>query len=339
MRLAAQVKGGYYPCHPDVVKLLAARIAYSDGAIVDPCAGEGEAVESLAQALGCPPEKVYLIELERERAEKCRQRLPAAHVLGPCSCFETRVTSGAFSVAWVNPPFDTNVHGGRAEAEFVKRATELLAPGGLIVLVIPAQYVGRLDDSEIPRLLLERYEQLGAMVFPKEHRPFNEVAIIGKKRRKAAVLEQCPDWLGAVKVAADIRECPFAWEAPALSGVPAHFEKAGLTEEELVEAVASSPLWNLTKAPPRKPVVRPPLPLSKGHVALLLASGQLDGVVHQPGEAPHVVRGTARKVACEPDVTTEVLESGAVKTVTTIKERIQLVIRAVGPDGNIRTFE
>jgi len=74
-------------------------------------------------------------------------------------------------------------------------------------------------------------------------------------------------------------------------------------------------------------------------IALLLASGQLDGTVSPPGEDPHVVRGTALKAPCQPVVTEEVLPDDSVKTTTVIRERIQLVVRAVSRDGVIRTFQ
>jgi hypothetical protein len=81
------------------------------------------------------------------------------------------------------------------------------------------------------------------------------------------------------------------------------------------------------------------LPLSRGHLALMLASGQLDGVVAPPDDEPHIVRGVALKVQCPADVTEEVQENGSVKTTTVIRERIQLVVRAVGRDGVIHTFQ
>ena len=42
-------------------------------------------------------------------------------------------------------------------------------------------------------------------------------------------------------------------------------------------------------------IPRPPLPLDRGHLGLILASGILDGVVESP-HGPHVVRGSSKKV-------------------------------------------
>lgn len=338
MRLAAQVVGGFYACAPEAVRLVAQRIKYQEGAILDPCAGEGEALATLAEGLGCGPERTYAIELERDRSQKLRERLVGAKVLGPCSCFDTRISSGTFSISFVNPPFDTNVKGGRAEIDFLARATDVLAPGGILVLIIP-EHVVEDHYQEVPRYLAERFEQLAILTFPEAHRPYQEVAVIGKKRRRPVPLTSGGDFWHSFVVRGDLEACELTWEAPVMSTLPKLFEKAGLTDEELLEAVEKSPLWKLTETPPVKLPARPPLPLSRGHIALLLASGQLDGVLEPPGEQPHVVRGTATKVANAPQVAEEVLESGRVRTITTLTERIQLVVRTVTPDGLIRTLQ
>lgn len=335
MRLAAQVKGGFYPASPVAVTMTGKLIKWKAGAILDPCCGECEALDTLAQTLGVPRDKVYAIELERDRRAASAARMPDAHVLEPCSFFDARVTSGSFSVVWCNPPFDDNVKGGRAEVDFLLRVTRLLAPGGVLCLVIPDHVADRWYQP-IPQHLLAWYERLAILTFPEEHRPFQEVVIIGVKRR------------GEVPVDAgtwdrDVLRCPLAdctatWETPDRDVSPKTFEKGGMTDADLAEALDASPLWKLTSTAEEAQKPRPPLPLSRGHLALLLASGQLDGVVEPPGEAPHVVRGTARKVPCPPTITTEELENGGEKTVTTIKERIELVVRTVTSDGQIRTL-
>ena len=75
---------------------------------------------------------------------------------------------------------------------------------------------------------------------------------------------------------------------------PGTFKKIAFTDEELIEAIENSPLAkHLTEVTPRE-IPRPPLPLDRGHLGLILASGILDGVVECP-HGPHVVRGSSRK--------------------------------------------
>ena len=92
----------------------------------------------------------------------------------------------------------------------------------------------------------------------------------------------------------------------------------------------------LTALPERK-LPTPPLALSVGHLALLLAAGHLDGLVSPPGEVPHVVRGVAKKVE---EVTEETVEETKTNKITTkvITEKIRLTVRAVWPDGVIHTL-
>lgn len=119
---------------------------------------------------------------------------------------------------------------------------------------------------------------------------------------------------------------------------PSRFEKIEPTEAELQRMLTGSPLRSYLKAPANMSVPSPPLPLGIGHVALLLASGHLDGVVHPDGKLPHVVRGTSRKHSFISDVTDTENDDGSTTTRTTISERIDLVIRTVDCTGRIRTF-
>src|SRR5262245_33156201 len=106
MRLAAQIRGGFYGCAPEMVEMVGRLITYKDGAILDPCAGEGEALDILARTLGAPRDKVYAIELERDRCAATKARLEGAHVMDACSFFDARVSAGSFALAWTNAPFD-----------------------------------------------------------------------------------------------------------------------------------------------------------------------------------------------------------------------------------------
>ena len=335
MRLMAMIIGGYYPAAPEAVRMVAQLIEYRGGAVFDPCCGEGEAVDTLAAALNAPRDQVYAIELERDRTATTKTRLEGAHVMDPCSFFDARVNSGSIAVLWLNPPFDQNVKGGRAEVDFLIKATSLLMPGGILCFVVPAHVVERFWQPACQHLL-RCYDQMAVLTFPEEHRPYDEVVVIGAKRRNSVPVD---DNLWDQVPKQPLATCRLKWQTPETDVVPKLFEKGGLTEEELSEALSVSPLWKVTQLPEVRKTARPPLPLAKGHIALLLASGQLDGTVCPPGEDPHVVRGTALKAECQPVVTQEVLDDNAVKTTTVIRERIQLVVRAVSRDGLIRTFQ
>lgn len=57
MRLAAQMRGGFYPAHEKAVADVATYLRPPEQgpfAILDPCAGEGAAIRQLSELLGCP---------------------------------------------------------------------------------------------------------------------------------------------------------------------------------------------------------------------------------------------------------------------------------------------
>jgi len=100
----------------------------------------------------------------------------------------------------------------------------------------------------------------------------------------------------------------------------------------------TSPLRNHLSSPLPLKLPSPPLPLGIGHVALLLASGHLNGIVEPEGMPGHVVRGTSRKRSFVSDVTETENTDGGITKRTTISEKIDLVIRIVDASGRIQTF-
>src|SRR5438105_5034932 len=95
MRLAAQLRGGYYPAPPQGVAHAATFLrppARGPFTLLDPCAGEGAALHQLGELVGCPQGMLFAIELDDGRAEKVRAALPDAHVLAPASFFGCRAS-------------------------------------------------------------------------------------------------------------------------------------------------------------------------------------------------------------------------------------------------------
>src|ERR1700733_11265646 len=109
MRLAAQMRGGYYPAAPEALAFAATFLrppVNQPFAILDPCAGKGAAIRQLGELLRCPPAATFAIELDDSRAETVRTILPNSQVLAPASLFGCRVSSNSFAFIWLNPPFD-----------------------------------------------------------------------------------------------------------------------------------------------------------------------------------------------------------------------------------------
>lgn len=130
---------GYFPCPTDAVALAASYLQAPHGpwSLMDPCAGEGDAIRTLAELLRCRPDRVHAIELDESRTDKVIENLPGARVLAPASAFGCQVSFGSMSAIWCNPPFDDSYNSERVEAEFVQQVTRWLCTDGILILVCP----------------------------------------------------------------------------------------------------------------------------------------------------------------------------------------------------------
>lgn len=336
MRLAAQMRGGFYPAHEKAIAHAASFLcppARGPFAILDPCAGQGAAIKQLGEILGCPHELTYAIELDDSRAGAVHAALPEVHALAPANFFGCRASLNSFSFIWLNPPFDDSSGGRRVEEQFLRTATDWLMSGGVMALVCPEDVVDEYSDTR--RHLTTYYENCTIVPFPDSCRPFNEVIVFGHKRARPKVDQRGPTCRSSWETVAAPRG--FRYHIPPGNG-PRVFQKVEPTEAELQRMLANSPLRTHLTVPPEVTLPSPPLALGIGHVALLLASGHLNGVVHPEGKPPHVVRGTARKRSFVADVTETDNADGSTTTRTTISERIELVVRTVDLTGRIQTF-
>jgi hypothetical protein len=372
--LAGQSKLGFYPASPVAIEALlkhlspcANPVKRPDTYILDPCCGEGAAIQQIAEGLGVAEDNVYCVELDAGRVEATKARMPQAHVLGPASYIGTQITGFSFGLAYVNSPFDNELGGGRREEQtFAQIAVRQLMAGGVLVLVCPIHVV--IGKRTFVEYLDSALEETCIYKFPDGHRHYKEIVVIGKKRKvslPSSALEQhgCLHQMRA-QYGGYVREenipalgqpQPVHWR----NGYPSYdretdlrvwevqwgyrpgvFKKTAFTDEELTEAIQSSPLNTLLDEVPIPPPKRPPLPLDKGHLGLILASGMLDGVVEGP-HGPHVVRGSSTKVQYhnKEQSRSEFNEAtGAVTTKDVFSQRMVTIIRAVGQDGEIRTF-
>lgn len=343
-----QCRLGYFPAPPQALDAVLKHLRMPEHKTeqifaIDPCAGEGLAIRQIAEGLAIPPANVHAIELDAGRAERAKENLPEANVLGPASFLGTSITGSSFGFAYVNPPFDDELAGGRREEQtFVERATRLLVPKGVLVLVCPTTALS--NNSNFQEFLDCHFEDAALFRFPDEHRHYRELVYIATKRR--IDVPKHHGYLKSLQLYSSFRqEDPVVGEEPRTwtlvpSERPKRFLKAEYTEEELVEAVEKSPLGRHLEPPSAPPPKRPPLPLHKGHVALLLASGMLDGLVEPDDGEPHVVRGTARKIGYLAEKTrTEDDDSGAVTEKQVWSQKIVLSVRAVGRSGQIMTYQ
>jgi hypothetical protein len=357
VRLEAQARLGYYPAHPECVAACLAHLrldpAKADQVrLFDPCCGKAAAVAQFADALTIPRRNVYAVELEPGRAALAREALgPEANLFGPASYMGVEVTPGSIGLAWVNPPFDYELGGGqRQEQTFAERVTPELCVGGVLALVLP--FTAIRTNSRFQKHLDTWFADARLYAFPsgegrdgQERRPFREVVYFGVRRDEPRTPGHgSPGYLESLEL----------WRDPPLPVVgsgemiytvpptrkPARFAKVQLTEEELREFLAKSPLQALLEPPRPIPPKTPPMPLGEGHVALILASGLLNGYIEALDGYGMVVRGTARKVQylSEKKKPTVNEKTGEVSQQMVFSQRPVVEIRAIDASGFLGTF-
>ena len=193
-RLAAAAKGGDYPLADTVTPLIVSHISSPHGGrILDPCAGKGVALATMATALKL---EAYGVELNQERAINatdqiqklaCRQDFPLSDhhptrfIQGD---YRTLVTSkGGHNLLYLNPPYDFDQDAGRLEYQWLRDCREWLQPEGLLVYVIPQKI---LDYARIARYLATWFSEVRIFRFPDEKYPvFKQVALFCRRHPRA----------------------------------------------------------------------------------------------------------------------------------------------------------
>lgn len=135
-RLASDSKMGFYPTSVLTIKKVIDRIVEfpknKQVMALDCCAGEGEAIEFIGKEYGC---RTYAIELDEQRAKTAADR-HIGIVLNADAINGVRKSNTWAGLNFMNPPYGTNVMGGRLELDFVKRWGLATAVGGILLLVI-----------------------------------------------------------------------------------------------------------------------------------------------------------------------------------------------------------
>ncbi len=309
MRLAGQTVMGHFPTPPRGAERIGPGVKREGAGIVralDPCCGEGTALRLATQGLGTSTEW-YGGEPARQRARAARAAL--TQVLH-ADLRDVRISHGAFGLLYLNPPYDFDAREGeelkseRLERVFLQLSGAFLQPAGVLVYLIPAH---RLDVA-IARLLAFRFERLRAFRFPDpDYQPFRQIIVFGVRKAQPFrddAAARAIDVIGQGAVTPEELpenpDIPYR-VPPAPPGRPRLFQSAVLDPEDLFEEIEAHGLYpalldrlHPAAAPDR---LRPLMPLRRGHLALVVASGYLDNEVVEDrltGER-FLVKGTTRK--------------------------------------------
>lgn len=334
MRYRGQMVGGFFAAPQDAISLALSRLEVQGAsAILDPCCGQAAALAQLAEGLGLMPRQVYGVELEPSRAQASQERLPQSMIVGPADFLSMAISANSFGFIWCNPPFDDEGGGiGRVEYSFVARSTQLLVAGGIMALACPERL---LTNYDLRRHFHTHYLDVSADRFPTNE--YNEVIIWGKKRSRPVQEET------SVYPVIHLGKGYSGKYLLPPAGGPKRFEKIILTPREAVAAIRQSPLSKVFRETPVSTVASPPLELSKGQMALVLAGGFLNTTIARPGEDPILIKATPIKEQYLKEQSTEIQGAGTKNekevSVSIYSERIKLKIRVAEQDGSLHDVD
>ena len=339
MRPPALEKAGFFPTSTHVAELLKTYFQPAEsGRLLDPCAGEGTAASILAKALHC---QSWGAELSPARAALAVEKMERLFNAPWSSC---HLTSESITLLFLNPPYSHDRFGDqkRLELEFLKSSTPKLVRGGALVYIVPHRL---LRDLDVAAHLAGYYEHLTVHRYPETE--FKQVIVLGTKRLKFKApsheeIQRVQAWAEIEPPALVDKEQPLYGLLPApdkdAGGQAIRFTRLDWQPEEVVDAtqkhgVLASKEWLDLLNPARAlgEFKQPVMPLKKGHIAMLMASGMM-GTLRLADEdgRPLLVKGRVVKV-------TEKVEDKAGKdgkaTAEIFRDRFVSTIAILRQDG------
>src|SRR5215831_3453107 len=137
-------------------------------------------LEAQAKA-GFYPTPPKVVEIITDRAKTAKNLLGKV-VAG--NLFSVRARPGAFSILYLNPPYDFDAEDGRTELSFLKHTLPYLAPKGLLLFLVPQKRI----TTRIARVLSAYFEDLKVRKFlADELHAFGQIVIAGVKKARAAI--------------------------------------------------------------------------------------------------------------------------------------------------------
>ncbi|WDL99718.1 DUF6094 domain-containing protein [Alicyclobacillus sp. ALC3] len=348
MRYEGTAKMGYFPTPPTMTAKIKDRLVFEGPVrLFDPCCGEGDALAGISASVS-DANKTYGIELDGYRADQATTKL---HHVVNCGYEVARVEPASMQMLFLNPPYDSQSGLGglenRKELRFLRDLAKPVAPGGVLVFVIPRYTLG----PAMVNALLHRYTDVAVYRFDdKEYEAFRQVVVFGQRRLKNLTSSkempeadiQAKNGLLAYGKNEDLPMPTLdepdgrIWTVPVAEDIEADTMFRGyiLDDEELRQDLAHSEAFHIAESmlsvsDVQARLRRPLLPFRRTHIATLIAAGALNGAIGI-GDNRHVVVGMTRKVINRETVTHE---NGSETVIDT--ESYVTAVRTIQPDGTI----
>lgn len=311
-------------------------------ACMDTCCGEGFILKQLTE--GAEGVVTYGVEIEKRRAETASTVLDKV-IEAPIESMI--ISNDSCSLNFLNPPYDYSMKSSDDEAER-KEYTELirtyryLMPGGVLIYVIPAY---RYSDKKIARFLATNFNEMSVARFTDENfDEYKQVVFIGKKKRGAHkefsqqiydifmefadeefVRTKLPD----LKQLAEKKKYTVPTGKPLVSTFYSRLENKSVFVDAIKENKGFKSFIERTK-PKTIELKMPVINLAQGQLALLLASGSINGELGNSPKTIHIVRGMENisKV-----ISTEETEY---TTITKARTKREISVKVITPGGVVK---
>jgi len=337
------IKNGYFPTDAETIsRVLSAVEAGGSGPLrlLDPCSGEGIALAEVKAHLGAEGCEAFGVEYDEERAWHSKGLLDRC-IHGNFQ--EVSVGRRQFGLLWLNPPYgdlvadrsgvaDERKGRKRLEKLFYQLSYPLLCYGGVLVLIVPHYVL----DREFSTWLSLHFDRL--QVFRAPEQRFKQVVILGMRKRtgetSSAEARQRLEAAGAGEALAELPErwTGATYAVPVATPGEVRFSLPVVEPRQLADEIRKLPtLWDqfdLRFGQTAQPHRRPLRGLSRWHLALALAAGQVSGAVQAADGRVYVVKGDTHKEKST-KVEVEEGEDGSVREVRILTDRFVPTIRAI----------
>lgn len=320
---------------------------HTDTAALDPTCGEGEILKQLTEAREERDFHVatYGVELDKRRALLAEQALEEV-VEAPIESMV--ISNDAFGFVFLNPPYDNSMLGvgdeqtERKEYTELVRATRYLAPGGILMYIIPSY---RFSDRKIARFLSLQFEQCGLTRFSDEdYDDFRQCIFIGRKKTSSRKtmnelvfdhLCDCEDEAFVLEKVLPVDRLTGnnPWKIPqtkpAVSTFYSRIEKKSEYISMIRENKGFSAFVERTKPKILEIGGDPIINITQGQMALLLASGAVNGLIGN-GDTLHSLQGMEK-------VSTVVTEEHTEhSTITKSRTKREVSVKVITPEGIVK---
>lgn len=309
-QIGSKIKAGFYATPERQGEYLRSLLVFNHtAAAFDPTCGEGHILKQLTRLEDDYSTEVntYGVELDKGRATTAKTILNNV-VEAP---IESMVIShDAFGLVLLNPPYDHTMLGYGDEQterkEYIElvRNTRYLADGGVMIYIIPSY---RFADNKIARFLASYFEDVAITKFTDEDYPdFRQCVFIGKKKQSVHKMLNKKMFEFLIRMENEefiyrhvtpidrLVKVNKQWEIPAGNPNVRTFYSKIENKKDFVELIRNNKGFEsfVARTKPKELEISgdPLINISQGQMALLLASGAVNGLLGD-GDTLHAVQG------------------------------------------------